>query len=47
MILLVSDMKKSIELYGNVLGTALKHKTEDWVEFSKQDIVMALKQKRK
>ena len=45
MILLVSNMKKSIELY--VLATELKHKTEDWVELSKQDIVLALKQKRK
>jgi hypothetical protein len=40
-------MEKSIELYGNMLGTELKHKTGDWVEFSKQDIALALQQKRK
>ena len=42
-ILLVSDMKKSIKLYGNVLGMELKqHPSKDWVEFSKQGTVIAL-----
>jgi catechol 2,3-dioxygenase-like lactoylglutathione lyase family enzyme len=45
MILLVSDMKKSIELYGNVLGTELKHKTEDWVEFSNRILCWPLSKK--
>ncbi|MFL6381783.1 MAG: VOC family protein, partial [Nitrososphaeraceae archaeon] len=31
-ILLVSDMKKSIKFYGNVLGMELKqHPSKDWV----------------
>jgi catechol 2,3-dioxygenase-like lactoylglutathione lyase family enzyme len=36
-ILLVSDMKKSITFYGSVLGMELrKHPSKDWVEFSKE-----------
>ena len=41
-ILLVSDMKKSMEFYKDVLGMELKQQTEDWVEFSKQGTVLAL-----
>ena len=41
-ILLVSDMKKSMEFYKDVLGMELKEQTEDWVEFSKQGTVLAL-----
>src|SRR2546427_12119629 len=41
-ILLVSDMKKSMKFYNNVLGMELKQQTEDWVEFSKQGTVLAL-----
>ena len=41
-ILLVSNMKKSIEFYNDVLRMELKQQTEDWVEFSKQGIVLAL-----
>lgn len=43
-ILLVSDMKKSIKFYGNVLGMELKqHPSKDWVEFSKEgNTVLAL-----
>jgi hypothetical protein len=40
-------MKKSIKFYSIMLGTELKHKTEDRVESSKQDIALALQQKRK
>ena len=36
-ILLVSDMKKSIAFYRNVLGMELKqHPSKDWAEFSKE-----------
>jgi lactoylglutathione lyase len=43
-ILLVSDMKKSIKFYGNVLGMELKqHHSRDWVEFAKEgNTVLAL-----
>jgi lactoylglutathione lyase len=41
-ILLVSNMKKSIEFYKNVLGMEVKQQAEDWVEFSKQGTVLAL-----
>ncbi|MFL6338406.1 MAG: VOC family protein [Nitrososphaeraceae archaeon] len=43
-ILLVSDMKKSITFYGSVLGMELrKHPSKDWVEFSKEgNTVLAL-----
>ncbi len=35
-ILLVSNMKKSIEFYKDVLGMEVKQQAEDWVEFSKR-----------
>ena len=41
-ILLVSNMKKSIEFYNDALRMELKQQTEDWVEFSKQGTVLAL-----
>ena len=41
-ILLISNMKKSIEFYNDVLRMELKQQTEDWVEFSKQGTVLAL-----
>ena len=34
-ILLVDDLKKSINFYRDVLGLQIKQETEDWVEFSK------------
>jgi lactoylglutathione lyase len=41
-ILLVQDMKKSIDFYSNVLGMEKKQESEDWVEFLKQGTVLAL-----
>ena len=41
-ILLVCNMKKSIEFYKDVLGMEVKQQAEDWVEFSKQGTVLAL-----
>jgi lactoylglutathione lyase len=41
-ILLVRDMKKSIDFYSNVLGMEKKRESEDWVEFLKQGTVLAL-----
>ena len=43
-ILLVSDMKKSIKFYSNTLGMELKrHPSKDWAEFSKEgNTVLAL-----
>jgi lactoylglutathione lyase len=41
-ILLVQDMKKSIDFYGNVLGMEKKQESEDWVEFLKHGTVLAL-----
>jgi catechol 2,3-dioxygenase-like lactoylglutathione lyase family enzyme len=41
-ILLVRDMKKSIDFYTNVLGMEKKQESEDWVEFLKQGTVLAL-----
>jgi lactoylglutathione lyase len=41
-ILLVHDMKKSIDFYSNVLGMEKKQESEDWVEFLKQGTVLAL-----
>jgi len=34
-ILLVDDLKKSINFYRDILGLQIKQETEDWVEFSK------------
>lgn len=41
-ILLVSDMKRSKEFYGSVLGLKLKFESPDWVEFLKDGAVLAL-----
>ena len=41
-ILLVSNMKESMDFYKDVLGMELKQQAEDWVEFSKQGTVLAL-----
>ena len=41
-ILLVSDMKESMEFYKDVLGMELKQQAEDWIEFFKQGTVLAL-----
>jgi lactoylglutathione lyase len=47
-ILLVRDMKKSIEFYRDVLGMQLKRESEDWVELSKgSSTVLALHPARK
>jgi predicted enzyme related to lactoylglutathione lyase len=46
-ILLVSDMKKSMGFYNDILGMELKQVTEDWVEFSKQGTVIALHPRKK
>ncbi len=35
-ILLVSDTRRSIKFYKDVLGMELKQRSKDWVEFSKQ-----------
>jgi catechol 2,3-dioxygenase-like lactoylglutathione lyase family enzyme len=41
-ILLVSDMKRSVNFYKNTLGLALKSKSKDWVEFIQDGTVLAL-----
>jgi lactoylglutathione lyase len=41
-ILLASDMRRSIKFYKDVLGMELKQRSKDWVEFSKQGTVLAL-----
>jgi len=47
-ILLVRDIKKSIEFYRDVLGMQLKRESEDWVELSKgSNTVLALHPARK
>ena len=46
-ILLVQDMKKSINFYHKVLGMDIKQESEDWVEFLKQGTVLALHPARK
>ena len=47
-ILLVADLKRSIEFYRDVLGMQLKQESEDWVEFSKgSSTVLALHPARK
>lgn len=46
-ILLTSDMKKAIKFYDDVLGMELKHRSKDWVEFSKQGTVLALHPSKK
>ena len=47
-ILLVSDMKKSLKFYRDTLGMELKKESEDWIEFVKQGTtVVALHPTRK
>jgi len=41
-ILLVSDMRRSINFYKNTLGLALKSKSKDWTEFIQDGTVLAL-----
>jgi len=42
-ILLVADMKKSIEFYQGILGLPLKHQSEDWTEFFSNGTMLALR----
>ncbi len=41
-ILLVSDMKRSIKFYRDTLGMKLKKQSKDWTEFSEGGTVLAL-----
>lgn len=41
-ILLVSDMERSIDFYNNTLGLPLKNKSPNWVEFFKDGTTLAL-----
>ena len=41
-ILLVSNMEKSIRFYRDTLGIPIKTKSKDWTEFFKKDTVLAL-----
>ena len=41
-ILLVSDMKRSIDFYKNTLGLPLKNSSNDWAEFFKEGTTLAL-----
>jgi catechol 2,3-dioxygenase-like lactoylglutathione lyase family enzyme len=41
-ILLVSDMKRSIDFYKNTLGLPLKNSSNDWAEFFKDGTTLAL-----
>jgi lactoylglutathione lyase len=41
-ILLVSNMEKSIKFYRDTLGLPIKTKSKDWTEFFNNDTVMAL-----
>ncbi len=41
-ILLVADMKKSIEFYKGILELPLKHQSEDWTEFFSNGTILAL-----
>ena len=41
-ILLVSDMEKSIKFYRDILGLPVKTKSKDWTEFFNKDTVLAL-----
>ncbi len=41
-ILLVSDMKRSIDFYKNTLGLPLKNSSSDWAEFFKDGTTLAL-----
>ena len=47
-ILLVSDMKKSLIFYRDILGMELKKESEDWIEFVKHGTtVLALHPKKR
>lgn len=46
-ILLVTDMKRSIKFYRDTLGMELKEQSKDWTEFSKGGTVLALHPSRK
>ena len=46
-ILLVSDMKRSVKFYRDVLNMHMKEKSKDWVEFSERGTVLALHPARK
>ncbi len=41
-ILLVSDMRRSISFYKNTLGLPLKSRSKDWTEFIQDGTVLAL-----
>ena len=41
-ILLVSNMDRSIKFYGDTLGIPIKTKSKDWTEFFNKDTVLAL-----
>lgn len=41
-ILLVSDMERSIDFYQNILELELKNRSKDWTEFIKNGTVLAL-----
>ena len=42
-ILLVSDMKKSIDFYKDILGLPLKYQSEEWTEFFSNGTTLALR----
>lgn len=42
MILLVSNMEKSVKFYKDTLGLPVKMKSKDWTEFFNKDTVLAL-----
>jgi lactoylglutathione lyase len=46
-ILLVSNMEKSINFYSDTLGLPIKAKSKDWTEFFENDTVLALHPARK
>jgi lactoylglutathione lyase len=46
-ILLVSNMEKSIKFYTDTLGLPIKTRSKDWTEFFKNDTVLALHPARK
>lgn len=45
-IVFVSDMKRSLEFYRNVLGLPLKFESPDWSEFSTEGTTLALHGKK-
>lgn len=46
-ILLVADMKKSIEFYKDILELPLKHQSEEWTEFFSNGTILALHSTKK